>query len=168
MCSGGTSWCDCHCGSLPKIYQVLPADERGLEIMLHFIKGVWDQKLKSVWGRGKMLEKKIVDNLHQWCITYTFVQVNLCQKLLFLHQLTNNTTTDCSLSMKIISSEYLQNMFWHSEQFWYTTCSADVASFWKRFTCTSIDCLSVFVNMSKEVACYLDHKDASEACLFFQ
>ena len=56
-------------------------------------------------------------------------------------------TTDCSFFMKIVSSEYLQNMlctqivvfvlFWHSEQFWYTTCSADVASFWKRFTCDS-------------------------------
>ena len=74
-----------------------------------------------------------------------FVQVNLCQKLLFLHQLTHNMTTDCSLFMKIVSSEYMQNMlstqivvfvlFCLSEQFWYTTCSADVASFWKRFTC---------------------------------
>ena len=60
-----------------------------------------------------------------------------------------SSTTDCSLFMKIVSSEYLQNMlctqivvfvlFWHSEQFWYTTCSADVASFWKRFTC--INCI---------------------------
>ena len=39
-----------------------------------------------------------------------FVQVNLCQKLLFLHQLTHNMWTDCSLFMKIVSSEYLQNM----------------------------------------------------------
>ena len=29
-----------------------------------------------------------------------FVQVNLCQKLLFLHQLIHNMTTDCSLSYK--------------------------------------------------------------------
>ena len=74
------------------------------------------------------------------------VQVNLCQKLLFLHQLTHNMTTDWSLFKTIVSSKYLQNMlstqivvfvwFWHSEQFWRTTCSADVASFWKRFTCT--------------------------------
>ena len=28
------------------------------------------------------------------------VQVNLCQKLLFLHQLTYNMTTDCSLNYK--------------------------------------------------------------------
>ena len=33
------------------------------------------------------------------------VQVNLCQKLLFLHQLTHNMTTDCSLFMKIVSSD---------------------------------------------------------------
>ena len=74
------------------------------------------------------------------------IQVNLCQKFLFLHQLNQNMMTDCSLFMKIVSSKYLQNMlctqivvfvlFWHSEQFWYTTCSADVASFWKRFTFT--------------------------------
>ena len=38
------------------------------------------------------------------------IQVNLCQKLLFLHQLTHNMTTDCSFFMKIASSEYLQNM----------------------------------------------------------
>ena len=31
---------------------------------------------------------------------HTFVQVNLCQKLLFLHQLTHNMTTDCSLNYK--------------------------------------------------------------------
>ena len=28
------------------------------------------------------------------------VQVNICQKLLFLHQLTHNMTTDCSLNYK--------------------------------------------------------------------
>ena len=50
------------------------------------------------------------------------IQVNLCQKLLFLHQLTHNMTTDCSLFIKIISSEYLSNilcaqivvLFWYS------------------------------------------------------
>ena len=39
------------------------------------------------------------------------VQVNLCQRLLFLHQQTHNMTTDCSLFIKIVSSEYLQNNF---------------------------------------------------------
>ena len=77
---------------------------------------------------------------------FSLLQVNLFQKLLFLHQLTSNMLTDYSLFKKIVSSEYIQNMFytqivvfvlfWHSEQFWYTACSADVASFWKRFTCT--------------------------------
>ena len=38
------------------------------------------------------------------------IQKNLCQKLLFLHQLTHNIMTDCSFFMKIVSSEYLQNM----------------------------------------------------------
>ena len=32
--------------------------------------------------------------------TVTQVQVNLCQKLLFMHQLTHNMTTDCSLNYK--------------------------------------------------------------------
>ena len=31
------------------------------------------------------------------------LQVNLCQKLLFLHQLTHNMTTDCSLNYKFIT-----------------------------------------------------------------
>ena len=40
-----------------------------------------------------------------WCpiwslIEQLHVQVNLCQKLLFLHQLTHNITTDCSLNYK--------------------------------------------------------------------
>ena len=62
------------------------------------------------------------------------VQVNLCQKLLFLHQLTHNMTTDCSLNYKfnIWNSKLrtwrehvvYRNCFWHSEPFFYTTCSA--------------------------------------------
>ena len=45
------------------------------------------------------------------CIGNTrYVQVHLCQKLLFLHQLIHNMTTDCSFFMKIVSSEYVQNM----------------------------------------------------------
>ena len=31
---------------------------------------------------------------------YSHIQVNLCQKLLFLHQLTHNMTSDCSLNYK--------------------------------------------------------------------
>ena len=40
----------------------------------------------------------------------TDTEVNLCQKLFFLHQPTHNMMNDCSLFMKIVSSEYLQNM----------------------------------------------------------
>ena len=32
--------------------------------------------------------------------SFHFLQVNLCQELLFLHQLTHNMTTDCSLNYK--------------------------------------------------------------------
>ena len=39
------------------------------------------------------------------------IQVNLCQKLLFLHQLTHNMTTDCALNYKLITWKFLaQNM----------------------------------------------------------
>ena len=40
-----------------------------------------------------------------------FVQVNLCQKLFFLHQLTHTMTTDCSLNYKFNTWKFLaQNM----------------------------------------------------------
>ena len=64
------------------------------------------------------------------------VQVNLCQKLLFLHQLTHNMTTDCSLNYKLNTWKFqaqtwgervvYRNCFWHSEQFLNTTCSPHV------------------------------------------
>ena len=39
------------------------------------------------------------------------IQVDLCQKLLFLHQLTHNMTTDCSLNYKFNTWKFLaQNM----------------------------------------------------------
>ena len=66
-------------------------------------------------------------------ILYLLVQVNLCQKLLFLHQLTHNMMTDCSLNYKFNTWKFqaqtwgehdvYRNCFWHSEQFSYTTCS---------------------------------------------
>ena len=67
---------------------------------------------------------------------HLLVQVNLCQKLLFLHQLTHNMTTDCSLNYKFNSWKFqaqtwgehvaYRNCFWHSEQFLYATCSPHV------------------------------------------
>ena len=68
------------------------------------------------------------------------LHVNLCQKLLFLPQLTHNMTTDCSLNYEFSAWKYqAQNMskessvhklflFLHSEQFMYTTCSWHVLS----------------------------------------
>ena len=35
-----------------------------------------------------------------YLMKYVIVQVNLCQKLLFLHQLTQKMMTDCSLNYK--------------------------------------------------------------------
>ena len=64
--------------------------------------------------------------------------VNLFQKHLYLHQLNHSMTKDCSLNCEFSTWKLqAQNMlctqifflFWHSEQFWYITCSADVASF---------------------------------------
>ena len=62
------------------------------------------------------------------------IQVNLCQKHLFSHQLTHNMTKYCSLiyqfsTWKLQAEDMLSTKivflysFWHSEQFMYTTCS---------------------------------------------
>ena len=66
------------------------------------------------------------------------VQVNLCQKLLFLPQLTHNMTTDCSLEYEFSRYIKIQEhvlytncflfLFLHSEQFLYTTCFSHVLS----------------------------------------
>ena len=60
-------------------------------------------------------------------------EVNLFQKHLFLYQLTHNMTKDCSLNYEFSIWKFqAQNifftqiiflfLFWHSEQFMYTTC----------------------------------------------
>ena len=78
------------------------------------------------------------------------VQVNLCQKLLFLHQLSHNMTTHCSLNYKFNTWKFQAqtwgehvgywNCFWHSEQFLYAQhvlpMFSKKKSFWQRFTCT--------------------------------
>ena len=90
------------------------------------------------------------------------IQVNLCQKYIFLHQLTHNMTTDFSLSYKFITKKLhvvytncfdIQNnlctqhvlsfywtcnsMLWFNEQsfviLWVIRCKNKC--FWKRFTC---------------------------------
>ena len=42
---------------------------------------------------------------------------------------------NCKLRIPAEHVVYTNCFFLHSEQFGYTTCSADVASSWKRFTC---------------------------------
>ena len=61
------------------------------------------------------------------------LQLNLCEKLLFLHPLTHKMTTDCSLNYKFNTWKFqaqiwgenvvYRNCFWHPEQVLYTTCS---------------------------------------------
>ena len=80
------------------------------------------------------------------------LQVNLCQKLLFLHQLTHNMTTDCSLNYKFNTWKFqAQNM---GENMLCTEIDFDIQnnlctqhvlhmfcknkSFWQRFTCSAI------------------------------
>ena len=70
-------------------------------------------------------------------IAHNFVQVNLCQKLLFLHQLTHNITTDCSLNYQFSTWKLqtqnirrtccVHRLFWMSKQKQKTICS-DVLS----------------------------------------
>jgi hypothetical protein len=75
------------------------------------------------------------------------LQVNLFQKLLFLHQLTHNMTTDVVFVL-----------FWHSEQFWFTTCSADVASFWKKFTWTCTNTLKCLTQIWRRFSYFLEER----------
>ena len=78
--------------------------------------------------------------------TAILLQVNLCQKLLYLHQLTHNMTTDCTLNYKFKTWKFqaqtwgehvvYRNYFWHSEQFMYKTYSEHVLSL--QFSCTEL------------------------------
>ena len=77
----------------------------------------------------------------RWVILKIRVLVNLCQKLLFLHQLTNNMTTDWSLNYKKnISSAHVvyTNCFGcqKNKQFAYTTCSESILTL--QFLCTEL------------------------------
>ena len=71
------------------------------------------------------------------------VQVNICQKYLFLHQLTHNITTDCSLNYEISTWKFqAQNSVYincsecqnkNKKQFVYTTCSElEILMYWTR------------------------------------
>ena len=59
-------------------------------------------------------------------LSYSHLQVKLCQKLLFLNQLTHNMTRDCSLNPpKNTSSEHVvyKYCFECQKQYLCTTCS---------------------------------------------
>ena len=54
---------------------------------------IWVNKRNKFEQLSRNLAEKMTDKQIK-------VQVNICQKLLFLHQLTHNMTTDCSLNYK--------------------------------------------------------------------
>ena len=89
------------------------------------------------------------------CVVHTSqierIQVNLCQKLLFLHQLTHNMTTDFSLNYKFntwkFQAQTLENMSCKEiiSDIQNNFCTQHVLpmfckkkSFWQRFTCTDM------------------------------
>ena len=80
-------------------------------------------KIQILWeGLNIWKNLSLFLNLHSTCI-----QVNFCQKHLFLHQLTHNMTTDCSLNYNFNTWKFQaqtwgedvvhKHCFWHSEQF---------------------------------------------------
>ena len=93
---------------------------------------------KEIQGRLYLSKKRICKCSSSYLKVHYHqnVQVNLCQKLLFLHQLTHNMTTDCSLNHKFNTWKFqaqtwgehvlYRKCFWHSEQYLYTTCSPHV------------------------------------------
>ena len=58
---------------------------------------------------------------------YRLIQVNLCQKQLFLHQLTHNMTKDCLLNHKF-STCCVHKLFWMSKQTKNNLCTLHVLS----------------------------------------
>ena len=106
--------------------------------LLSYFQELWNRNFKLQWtyiDKWQVCVKNCVwlfENVHM----SVELQVNLCQKLLFLHQLTHNMKTDCSLNYKFNTSKFQAQtwgehvvyriFFWHSEQFLYTTCSPHV------------------------------------------
>ena len=108
------------------------------------------------WKRTGLL-LRCADMISEWIFGGGLIQVNLCQKFLFLHQLTHNITKDCSLNYEFRTWKLqAQNMlrtqivflflFWHSEQFMYTTCS-ELAIF-MYWTCNSMKNLLLYYGQS--------------------
>ena len=113
--------------------------------------------------------------------TFSFrIQVNLCQKLLFLHQLTHNMTTDCSLNYKFNTSSNLgraccvQKLFLKFRKIFVhnmlTPCSAkrrasdkDLPVFWSTFEARNHKKLELYIwqtqiiSTGAKVLFYLGH-----------
>ena len=97
------------------------------------------------------------------------LQLNLCEKLLFLHPLTHKMTTDCSLNYKFKTWKFqaqiwgenvvYRNCFWYSEQFLYTTCSPHVLQ--KEELLTKI---YLYPKMFLELNCNIKPRDELIAC----
>ena len=100
--------------------------------------------------KTKWLMKICISEAHQFS-RQLLLQVNLCQKLLFLHQLTHNMTTDCSFQyMKILEivSDIQNNL-----------CTQHVLpmfcknkSFWQRFTYNKRNIIEWDANMLYNVS----------------
>ena len=104
-----------------------------------------------------------------------YVQVNLSQKLLFLHQLTHNMTTDCSLNYKFNTWKFqAQNlgrtMLCTENDFdiQNNLCTQHVLpmfcknrSFWQRFNCTYVSFLAGLI--WAEMKCSLHVTQSNEA-----
>ena len=92
------------------------------------------------WCDATIVSRSKLGRYKLWCfrigkkiLKCWVLQVNLCQKLLFLHQLTHNMTANYSMIGKFNTWKFqaqtwgehvvYRNCFWHSEQFLYT-CSA--------------------------------------------
>ena len=89
---------------------------------------IWDliqPDFESWWSNLVQLNPKIGSTRSCWPKNWVRLQVNLCQKHLFLHQLTHNMMTDCSLNYEFITWKFqAQNMLrtcW--EHVLYINCS---------------------------------------------
>ena len=102
---------------------------------------------RSVTKNSRQKTKKTSDFCHMTTCSIILnkeLQVNLFQNYLFLHQLTHNMTTDCSLNYKFnkwkfqaqtgVEHVVYRYCFWHSEQFLCTTCSHHVLEKEERLT----------------------------------
>ena len=109
---------------------------------LLFFSAHLDRKCLWLKFRRKNIRLSSISRL----VRYFSVQVSLCQKLLFLHPLTHNMTTDCSLNYTFNTWKFrpeenmlcteivsdIQNNFC-KQHVLHMFCKKK--SFWQRFTC---------------------------------